>query len=103
MKKKYLILTIYFTSFHISGNLIAQALDSINVPIYQICNQDLECVIDSFIQNEKQYDYYDANVVLYANVMNYDGTSLQLYSGSKRGYKVSIYSYLKGSNLGDLK
>lgn len=57
--------------------------DHISVPIYKVTNKDLISVLDSFILNEKKYDYYDSTVVLYANTMNNDGTILQFSSGGK--------------------
>ena len=79
---------LFFLTLFILSCQSATKTDSISkkfakVPVYQIVNNDLMIVLDSFILNEKQYDYYDTSVVFYANTMNKNGTVLQFSSGGK--------------------
>ena len=54
--------------------------DSIN--IYLINNENFVAVIDSFITHEKQYKYFSDNLTFYLNILDSNGTCLQLSSGS---------------------
>ncbi len=54
--------------------------DSIN--IYLINNDSFAAIIDSFITHEKQYDYFNDKVTFYLNILDSNGTCIQLSSGS---------------------
>lgn len=87
MKKNYLNLVLLLC---VNINIFAQdykliKLDSI--PVYEIINKDFNIVLDSFINEEMQYDYYNANVTFYLRVLNIDDTTpcrncIELSSGN---------------------
>jgi len=54
--------------------------DSIN--IYVINNESFVAIIDSFITHEKQYKYFSNNLTFYMNILDSNGTCIQLSSGS---------------------
>lgn len=94
---------IFIIFFLIEFKLFCQIGDSyeiIEVPVYEIVNESFKKALDSFIINEMQYEYYDTNVVLHANVMNYDGTAIQLSSGCKNCYSPIVYNTYVDSTLG---
>jgi hypothetical protein len=49
--------------------------------IYKINNDDFRSILDTFINHEKQYKYFNKNVTLFLNILDSNGTCLQLSSG----------------------
>lgn len=89
-----ILLNITTIDFHDNSLKLAQ------VPIYQISDNQVELVLDSFICNEAQYEYFDDNVVLYINVMNNNGTTIQISSGHKGQYKPALDETYMDSTVG---
>jgi hypothetical protein len=44
-------------------------------------NDNFNVILDSFITHEKQYKYFSDNVTFYLNILDSNGTCLQLSSG----------------------
>lgn len=96
---KYLTIIFVLIEFKLFCQ-IGNSYEIIEVPVYEIINESFKQALDSFIINEMQYEYYDSNVVLHANVMNYDGTAIQLSSGCKNCYSQVVYDIYADSTLG---
>jgi hypothetical protein len=70
-----------------------------SIPIYKIMHNELEIIIDSFINNENQYNYFCDSAVFFINVMDLKGEILQLSSGYKKT-RDKINVYYSDSNTG---
>ncbi|MDR1006122.1 MAG: hypothetical protein LBL74_04585 [Bacteroidales bacterium] len=73
---------IYFLLVFLPLSVFGQRhmkLDSI--PVYTIINSDFHTILDSFINEERQYEYYNDNVTFFVNIMNTKGNVLQISSG----------------------
>jgi len=70
-----------------------------SIPIYKIMHKELEIILDSFINNEKQYNYFCDSAVFFLNVMDLKGEILQLSSGYKKT-RDTINVYYADSNTG---
>lgn len=102
MKVYYIpfLLTLFILSCQSATKTDSFSKKLANVPVYQIVNKDLMIVLDSFILNEKQYDYYDTSVVFYANTMNKNGTILQFSSGGKYSGMPEVEEHYLDSTFG---
>ncbi len=82
MKKAFLFTKILFIVVYGFAQKIDSCKDS--VFIYSIINTKLECIVDSFIMHEQQYEYYDSSVLFEMTIDIYpDYTMILLMSGNR--------------------
>ena len=80
MKRMLLLVAIILLG---TLNIYAQRskIKTDSIPQYEIINPDFYAILDSFIVEEKQYDYYNTNVTFFVNILDSNGSVLQLSSG----------------------
>jgi len=71
----------------------SQNLDSIH--IYEITNNNFISVLDSFVNHEKQYEYYSKDVTFSVNILDSNGTVFELNSGVLYQKAPILYSFQK--------
>ena len=82
------ILLFFFIAKVFSQNII---LEQDSVPVYSVINHSFYIILDSFVINEQQYEYYDSTVIFPITMDIYeDYTMIQLFSGNKNNDSIRI-------------